>query len=1617
MNKRESMSSNIFPSTGGKPKFNPNAEFEVVQEERVATGKKPKFNPKASFEAVTEEKVVEPTTAAPKSAFQLSQPTFKSAPVGPKVREFSFEKPVDELGAVKLQGKARTAHENLQKELQGNQDVKVKMIKQRRFEDFAKDVEVPRSDMPKTQSQIDAERLMPQAVKPQDLPVTEDDLLKEDEDIIADRGKAVRLLQETMKTKPDKAKEIQKNLYTVDAFNSLGQTPDENVIERVPKIEANAKKIDKGELMYDAMSGRLIKPLGLIGSSLEGWKQKSQLFADYDFLKNTENDAAIALELDSRRKHDPDEPIPVPKGKVSEIVGMLGGTPVKPILGAAIASLAGPKAGMAAGAAIGGREFAKMEFAATFQQVYNELRDQGVEKFEAVREARKQAEQAAEVGAVTGAAMGLIGGRIGMRPLSPANLGTGFKAAAFNVLKSSGSELGKMGLEGLAAGGIGAVGQLYKNKLAQEIGIKRPLDEGVLEQIEGNLLATVAMGAAIKAGRGVAKANYRKLLHGLSKMPDDQINGMLQEKVQSGEITQEAADQTIQRINDYKALDQLIPDNVTEEARFKIQDKITKRNELEQKLETTDKAYHPEIKEKIKAIDEEIVALSKETEKPPKTESGLTKSQEKEAIETAEEFLSEGIFPEIYAQEIQRDPIGFWKTIAQQAQNRDEQWRPLKEPLEESAVREQFGDTVVDYAKELFPAPDLPTSTENVSVIMPGEIKQPETITIKPKEDAIPERSPEAIHVDETPRDSETVVGGIPESGETAIPQEGQPEVQKESHAEGQEKVSEPEMIGITHSEMDKVSRELGLPEYSQDPESFDLWTKEAKDRLAKDPEAINKLINKLRRGEMPDPVETQMMKMHFAALKDKYNNNPTPELLAEINRTKNLYNISGRAEAKSFVARKGLMPVEDSLADFHMRDVEFNQGAPLTEEQLAQSTKEYNEIKAAKDALDEKVMKLQAENAKLKAEKIVKEQSKTKSKSRTDFASERKKIITDIKEKLRKARGETSVVAVPYAKELIAIAPDVVKLAKSYIEQGITELPELVKHIRDAIKEDIPQITDNDVHNIIAGEYNQKKPTRSQLSQQLFDLRTEAKLINDLEALQRGEEPKTERKRIQRNRKIEELRGKIKDLRDEMGLNERTDADKLSALKSRYKKQIAELEDKISKGDYGPDEKPEPLKLDKEAEDLRNKYQELKREREVRLAKEEFENRTNIEKVRDWGIRTLNTPREIMASVDFSAPLRQGLVATVSHPTVAMKAFPEMFRQAFSPKQFDQWLTNLKESPDYKLIEDSGLYVADPNSLHLGAKEEQFMGSLVTDIPILRKTIGAPVKASERAYVSYLNKMRVDIFRQGVELFESQGRTFENSPELYKGLADYINNSTGRGGLGPLNKAAPVLNTAFFSPRLIASRINLLNPYYYVKLPKEVRIMALKDIAKTIAFGVSLLGLAKAAGADVETDPRSPDFGKIRGGNTRWDIWGGFQQYVRIASQIWSGKAKSASGAIRSLDGESFPYKTRLDQLASFFRGKLAPVPGTVVDMLAGKNVVGEEFDPAKKVSELFIPMIAQDINEAWKDQGVKALFTIGLPSAFGVGTTTYKPKPPKKSSKSSKKGLSKSLKKELKK
>ncbi len=220
------------------------------------------------------------------------------------------------------------------------------------------------------------------------------------------------------------------------------------------------------------------------------------------------------------------------------------------------------------------------------------------------------------------------------------------------------------------------------------------------------------------------------------------------------------------------------------------------------------------------------------------------------------------------------------------------------------------------------------------------------------------------------------------------------------------------------------------------------------------------------------------------------------------------------------------------------------------------------------------------------------------------------------------------------------------------------------------------------------------------------------------------------------------------------------------------------------------------------------------------------------------------------------------------------------------------------------------------------------------------------------------------------------------------------MNTATGRGNLGKLAKNIDYLNTVFFSPRFLKSRFDLLNPAYYAKLPKPVRVEAMKDMLKFIGVGSTVVSLAGLAGANVSKDSNSSDFAKIRIGNTRWDIWGGFQQWARILSQLATGKRTTATGE-KSLTSKQFGAPSRLDIVEAFGRGKLSPGVGALVDWLDNKTVVGDQFSTKAEALRLTVPLYLQDLQDAYKQGGFDRTLGVALPGFFGVGTQSYGSKP----------------------
>ncbi len=813
----------------------------------------------------------------------------------------------------------------------------------------------------------------------------------------------------------------------------------------------------------------------------------------------------------------------------------------------------------------------------------------------------------------------------------------------------------------------------------------------------------------------------------------------------------------------------------------------------------------------------------------------------------------------------------------------------------------------------------------------------------------------------------------------------------------------------LSHRGLQTVANEFSLPDVKPREVKKDIQLKqdarESVDEWAEKGEygkKVEGLVEKAEKGEVLTDKERVILEGHLANVSQEVRGmnvkDPTYDAkMAEIKRLKDAgEKTRSEAGAALRVPMGGSRPRD--ITDFMVEEMDATKTNKLTEQQKETVQKEFNEISGVEKAYEEKIQALKNENAKMRAELEVKKAAKSTAAKgqKKDYSKERQEIFTSIKDKLKKARGDTSVTVVPYAKELFAIAPDVAKLVKSYAEQGIVELAEMVKKVHTDLKEAVPDIQEKDVRDLIAGSYNEQKPTRNKLAETLRDLKDEAKLINKLEDLENVEVPKDEKKKIERNRQITDLQEKIKG----------HDLTKLKEAKGRIKVQVDKIESQIKSGDFSIPEKT-TVKLDKEGQELQDKLIKLKNERQLRILKEEYAASSAWNKIQTEAVNVLGVPRTIMASLDYSAPLRQALLPTISHPVMASKAAVEMFKSSFSKKNYDRWFFELENSDRYILMKDSKLGLTDANNPKLAAKEEQYMNGLAEKIPV----IGKLIKGSERAYVTYLNKMRVDLFNRFADQMQHDGRTFENSPEAYKQMAAYVNNMTGRGDLGKtLNESAPVLNQLFFSPRLMASRINtltyLVQPRFWNKVPREARNDFFKSLLSTAGVGLSILALAKMAGADTEDDPRSPDFGKIKSGNTRWDIWGGHQQYIRLAAQMITGKKKSSTSGKISEIGTDNPYSgTRGGLGLDFLRGKLAPVPSIGVDLLAGENTIGEKLstdwksEPGKigvgeYLSTHLLPLTSTGLREAINDQGQKAWFTVGVPSVFGVGTQVYNAK-----------------------
>lgn len=437
--------------------------------------------------------------------------------------------------------------------------------------------------------------------------------------------------------------------------------------------------------------------------------------------------------------------------------------------------------------------------------------------------------------------------------------------------------------------------------------------------------------------------------------------------------------------------------------------------------------------------------------------------------------------------------------------------------------------------------------------------------------------------------------------------------------------------------------------------------------------------------------------------------------------------------------------------------------------------------------------------------------------------------------------------------------------------------------------------------------------------------------------------------------------------------------------IRQRLTKQIADLNRQIEAGKKDVIGRPLPAPLTKELERLAF---------ERDMARRKLDRYTRGLKPQTAWTFAQNvggTVRSIRTSIDLSAVFRQGGFLVKSEPKRAGRAIWPMLKAFASERHAYEAAKEIQQRPNAPLYAKAKLYLADVDA-PLSAKEEAYMTNWAEKIPL--------VAGSERAYNTFLNKLRADSFDAMVETLSRNG---EPTIEEARSIANSINVWTGRGNLGSAEAAANTLASIFFSPRYWASRIQTIAGQPLYGGSAATRKLVAKQYAK-YAIGLAVVyTLATYAGGTVERDPRSSDFGKIRFGKSRIDPLTGMSQHIVFGARMLTGKMKSTmDGQVRDIRGPNVKYgkQDMADVGARYFRSKLAPIPSAAWDVATGKDVVGNPATVKGKALELVTPMSVRDVYQAIREEGVPKGTALGLLSIFGMGVQTYgkegEPHPP---------------------
>lgn len=367
---------------------------------------------------------------------------------------------------------------------------------------------------------------------------------------------------------------------------------------------------------------------------------------------------------------------------------------------------------------------------------------------------------------------------------------------------------------------------------------------------------------------------------------------------------------------------------------------------------------------------------------------------------------------------------------------------------------------------------------------------------------------------------------------------------------------------------------------------------------------------------------------------------------------------------------------------------------------------------------------------------------------------------------------------------------------------------------------------------------------------------------------------------------------------------------------------------------------------------------------------------------------------KSLKAALDNSFLFRQGLKTLFENPKLwarnSLLSFRDLGRViAKGGKEADaikrEFMAHVLSDPDYETLIKM--------KIDIDNIEEAFPSSLPEHIP----GVGRLFKASELAYSMNAYRSRFGLAKQHLDIMRAADIPL-NKFEL-EGTGRYINSLTGRGHLGRLEPIGEVMNQVFFSARMVKSHFDSLTAHVFdPNVPVRLKKRSALNTLKLISGMAAVLGTAKAINPDsVDFDPRSANAGKIRIGDTRFDVSGGMSSMAILASRLAAAMAgqpaikSSSTGKLRKINDGSFLGTTSEDLIYDFFSNKLSPSASLIKSILNQTNRDGERLTAARAASDLLAPLPITNAIQSAQEKDSANLLLIMLADGLGIGTNTY--------------------------